>query len=115
MGFVTLGLFTFNLQGLEGAMIIMVSHGFVSSALFLSVGVLYDRYHTRLIKYYGALCQVMPCFAVVFLFFSLANLGFPGTSSFVGEFLVLSGLVQTSLLTTFLAGFGMVLGAAYSL
>jgi proton-translocating NADH-quinone oxidoreductase chain M len=114
MGFVTIGLFTGNLQGIEGSMLIMLSHGFVSSALFLCVGVLYDRHHTRILKYYGGLAQTMPLFAVVFVFFTLANLGFPGTSSFAGELLTLVGMVQSSICVTIFASTGMVLGAAYS-
>jgi proton-translocating NADH-quinone oxidoreductase chain M len=114
MGFVTIGLFTGNLQGIEGAILIMLSHGFVSSALFLCVGVLYDRHHTRILKYYSGLAQTMPLFAVVFVFFTLANLGFPGTSSFSGELLTLVGMVQSSVSVTVIASTGMVLGAAYS-
>jgi NADH-quinone oxidoreductase subunit M len=115
MGFVTIGLFTGNLQGVEGAILIMLSHGFVSSALFLCVGVLYDRHHTRILKYYSGLAQTMPLFAVVFVFFTLANLGFPGTSSFAGELLTLVGMVQSSVSVTVFASTGMVLGAAYSI
>lgn len=114
MGFVTLGLFTGNLTGLMGSMLIMLSHGWVSSALFLCVGVLYDRYHSRLIKYYQGIGQGMPLFAIIFVFFSMANLGFPGTSSFVGEFLVLAGAGAANLTVTFFAAVGTVLGAAYS-
>lgn len=115
MGFVTVGLFSMNIQGLEGSLIIMLSHGFVSSGMFLCIGVLYERYHTRLIKYYTGLTQTMPLFSIFFLFFSMANLGFPGTSSFVGEFLVLIGAFNSSTFVTFLIATGMVLGAAYSL
>jgi len=115
MAFVTIGIFTFNLCGLEGSMLIILSHGFISSAMFLCVGVLYDRHHTRLIKYYTGLTQVMPLYSFFFVFFSLANLGFPGTSSFSGEFLTLIGSFQTSTITTVLASTGMILGAAYSL
>ena len=115
MAFVTIGIFTFNLCGLEGSMLIILSHGFISSAMFLCVGVLYDRHHTRLIKYYTGLTQVMPLYSFFFVFFSLANLGFPGTSSFSGEFLTLIGSFQTSAITTVLASTGMILGAAYSL
>lgn len=114
MGFVTLGLFTGNTLGLMGSMLIMLSHGWVSSALFLCVGVLYDRYHTRLVKYYQGLAQGMPLFAILFVFFSMANLGFPGTSSFVGEFLVLMGSGVANLTVTLMAALGTVLGAAYS-
>jgi proton-translocating NADH-quinone oxidoreductase chain M len=114
MGFVTLGLFTGNVVGLEGAMMIMLSHGWVSSALFLCVGVLYDRYHSRMVKYYQGLTQVMPLFAFVFVFFSMANLGFPGTSSFVGEFMSLAGAFEANVTVAILAAIGTVLGAAYS-
>jgi proton-translocating NADH-quinone oxidoreductase chain M len=114
MNFVTIGLFALNLQGIEGAMILMLSHGLVSSALFLGVGVLYDRYHTRLIRYYSGLVSTMPIFITVFLFLTLANLGTPGTSSFVGEFLVLLGTFQANTIVAMLAGTGMILGAAYS-
>lgn len=115
MGLVTIGLFTNNIQGIEGALLIMISHGFVSSALFMCVGVLYDRYHTRILKYYSGIAQHMPVFALLFVFFSLANLGLPGTSSFVGEFLTLVGAIQSSFVVTVLASSGMVLGAAYSI
>jgi len=96
MGFVTIGIFTLNTQGIEGSIILMLSHGLVSSALFLCIGILYDRHHTRIIKYYSGLVQVMPLFTVFFMFFSFANIGFPGTSSFIGEFLVLIGSFQVS-------------------
>lgn len=115
MGFVTIGLFTNTIAGIEGALLIMISHGFVSSALFLCVGVLYDRHHTRIIKYYSGLAQSMPLFALIFVFFSLANLGLPGTSSFPGEFLTLVGAAHSSPVLVFFAGSGMVLGAAYSI
>lgn len=115
MGFVTLGLFSVNIQGLEGGVIIMLSHGFISSALFLLIGILYERHHTRLVKYYSGLAQVMPIFSMVFLFFSIANLGFPGTSSFVGEFLTLAGIFNNNTIVTFFSAFGMILGAVYSL
>jgi len=115
MGFVTLGLFSFNLQGLEGSIILMLSHGLVSSALFLCVGILYDRHKTRILKYYGGLVQVMPVFSIFLLFFTFSNIGFPGTSSFVGELLVLLGLFQLSSISTFLSAFSMVLGAGYSI
>nr|YP_006665879.1 NADH dehydrogenase subunit 4 [Porphyra umbilicalis]AFC17782.1 NADH dehydrogenase subunit 4 [Porphyra umbilicalis] len=115
MGFVTLGLFSFNLQGLEGSIILMLSHGLVSSALFLCVGILYDRHKTRILKYYGGLVQVMPIFSILLLFFTFSNIGFPGTSSFVGELLVLIGLFQFSAISTFLSAFSMVLGAGYSI
>ena len=115
MAFVTIGIFTFNLYGIEGSLLIMLSHGFISSALFLCIGVLYDRHHTRLIKYYTGLTQIMPIYSSFFVFFSMANLGFPGTSSFAGEFLTLIGSFQSNTIVTVLASTGMVLGAAYSL
>jgi proton-translocating NADH-quinone oxidoreductase chain M len=115
MAFVTIGIFTFNLYGLEGSLLIMLSHGFISSALFLCIGILYDRHHTRLIKYYSGITQVMPLFSFFFVFFSMANLGFPGTSSFTGEFLTLIGSFQSNTIITFLASTGMVIGASYSL
>lgn len=114
MGFVTLGLFSFNPQGIEGSIILMLSHGLVSSALFLCVGILYDRHKTRLLKYYGGLVQVMPIFSVLLLFFTFSNIGFPGTSSFVGELLVLMGVFQFSPISAFLSAFSMILGAGYS-
>nr|YP_009132726.1 NADH dehydrogenase subunit 4 [Bangia fuscopurpurea]AKA66491.1 NADH dehydrogenase subunit 4 [Bangia fuscopurpurea] len=114
MGFVTLGLFSFNIQGIEGSIILMLSHGLVSSALFLCVGILYDRHKTRILKYYGGLVQVMPIFSILLLFFIFSNIGFPGTSSFVGELLVLMGLFQFSPMVTFLSAFSMILGAGYS-
>lgn len=115
MAFVTLGIFTFNLQAIEGSVLLMLSHGLVSSALFMCVGVLYDRHKTRIIKYYSGLLQVMPLFIIIFFIFTLANLSFPTTFGFIGEFLVLVGLFQTNKFITFLASTGMVLGAAYSI
>nr|YP_009546256.1 NADH dehydrogenase subunit 4 [Gelidium gabrielsonii]AYO27604.1 NADH dehydrogenase subunit 4 [Gelidium gabrielsonii] len=115
MGFVTIGIFSLTFQGIEGSILLMISHGLVSSALFLCIGILYDRHKTRIIKYYAGLIQVMPIFGIFFLFFSFANLGFPGTSSFIGEFLVLFGVFRASILVTILASVGMVLGAAYSI
>jgi proton-translocating NADH-quinone oxidoreductase chain M len=115
MNFVTLGLFSLNVQGIEGSILLMLSHGLVSSALFLCVGVLYDRHKTRLVRYYGGLAISMPMFSIVFLFFTLANMSLPGTSSFVGEFLILVGAFQINTLTTTIAAIGMILGAAYSL
>ena len=115
MGFVTIGIFSLNLQGIEGSLLIMLSHGFVSSALFLCIGVLYDRHHTRMIKYYTGVCQMMPVYSILFLFFSIANLGFPGMSSFSGEFLTLVGAFSSNTLVSLIASLGMVLSAAYSL
>ena len=115
MGFVTLGLFSLNVQGIEGAILLILSHGFVASALFICIGVLYDRTHTRLIKYYGGLVHVMPIFSTVFLIFTLGNLSLPGTSSFIGEFLILTGVFQTNPFAATCAATGIVLGGAYSL
>jgi len=112
---VVAGTFAFNLQGLEGSIIQQLSHGLVSGALFLVVGVLYDRHHTRLVKYYSGLGVVMPLFVMVFGIFTIANIALPGTSSFVGEFLILAGLFNTNTTLAFLAATGMVLGGCYSL
>jgi NADH-ubiquinone oxidoreductase chain 4 len=115
MNFVTIGMFSLNMQGIEGSILLMLSHGLVSSALFLCVGALYDRHKTRLVRYYGGLVHTMPIFSVIFLFFTLANMSLPGTSSFIGEFLILVGAFQRNTLIATLAAIGMVLGAAYSL
>tara|TARA_B100000029_G_scaffold426208_1_gene434985 strand:+ start:2811 stop:4304 length:1494 start_codon:yes stop_codon:yes gene_type:complete len=115
MGFVTIGIFSLNKQGLEGSIIQMLSHGLVSAALFLCVGVLYDRYHSRMISSYGGLANIMPKYAFVFMIFTLAALGLPGTSGFVGEFLVLIGAFQKNILVAVLASLGVILAAAYML
>ena len=115
MAIVTIGLFAFNRQGIEGAMIVMLSHGLVSAALFLCVGVIYDRLHTREIAAYGGVASVMPTYAVFFLLFTMASIGLPGTSGFVGEFLSLLGSYQVSTWTALLCTTGIILGAAYSL
>jgi NADH-quinone oxidoreductase subunit M len=115
MGLVTVGLFAFNQQGLEGAVIQMLSHGLVSAALFLCVGVVYDRLHTREIAEYGGLVSVMPRYAALFLFFTMASVGLPATSGFVGEFLIIMGIFKVSALVALLSASGMVLGAAYAL
>ena len=115
MGFVTLGFFIFNVQGLEGGIMQMISHGFVSGALFLCVGVLYDRLHSRNIKDYGGVAAPMPMFAAFMMFFALANSGLPGTSGFVGEFLVILGAFQVSVWYALAAGTTLVFGAAYTL
>lgn len=115
MNFVTLGLFSGNLQGIEGSILLMLSHGVVSSALFLCVGVLYDRHKTRMLKYYSGVAQMMPIFGTIFLLFTMANISLPGTSSFVGEFLVLVGAFQSNTTAAFLATTGIILGAGYSL
>ena len=115
MGFVTIGIFTVTQQGLDGAMFQMLSHGIVSAALFLCVGVVYDRMHTREINRYGGLVKNMPQYATAFMIFTMASVGLPGTSGFVGEFLVLVGAWQVNTLVTALAATGVVLGAAYML
>lgn len=115
MGFVTIGIFTFNIQGIEGAIIQMISHGLVSGALFLCVGVVYDRLHTREINRYGGVASIMPKYALLFMFFTMASVGLPVTSGFVGEFLVLLGAFKASTYVAFGAATGVVLGAAYAL
>ena len=115
MGFVTLGIFTMTQQGLEGSIIQMISHGLVSAALFLCVGVVYERMHSRLIKTYGGIVSLMPKYAVLFMIFTLAAIGLPGTSGFIGEFLILMGAFKKSFLVAFIASFGVILGAAYML
>ena len=115
MGFVTLGIFTFSLQGIEGAMIQMISHGIVSAALFLCVGVVYDRIHTREIDRYGGLVNRMPIYAFAFMVFIMGSIGLPGTSGFVGEFLVLMSLFSINTYFAVFATTGVVLAAAYSL
>ena len=115
MGFVTLGIFTFNKQGIEGSVIQMLSHGLISAALFLSVGVLYDRIHSRLINSYGGIVNVLPKYSFILMVFVLAALGLPGTSGFVGEFLVLVGAFKINFLVAMLASTGVVLCAAYML
>ena len=115
MAIVTVGLFAFNTQGLEGSMIVMLSHGLVSAALFLCVGVIYDRLHTREIDRYGGLAINMPRYALLFMLFTMASVGLPGTSGFVGELLALTGIYQLSSWVAFVAGTGVILGACYML
>jgi NADH-quinone oxidoreductase subunit M len=115
MGFVTLGFFIFNAYGVEGALLQMISHGFVSGALFLCIGVMYDRMHTRKISDYGGVVNTMPVFAALFMLFALANSGLPGTSGFVGEFMVILGAVKANFWYAFLAASTLVFGAAYTL
>ena len=115
MNLVMLGIFSFNVIGLEGALFQSLSHGFVASALFLIIGVVYERYHTRLVKYYGGLVVVMPLYITIFLFFTLANISFPGTSSFAGEFLILIGSFKSNTSVTFLGATGVIIGGCYSL
>jgi NADH-quinone oxidoreductase subunit M len=115
MGVVTIGIFTFNAQGMSGAIFQMLSHGIVSAALFLCVGVIYDRVHTREIARYGGLAWRMPTYAVVFLVFTMASVGLPGTAGFVGEVLVIIGSLQVNFWLALLGAAGMILGAAYML
>jgi NADH-quinone oxidoreductase subunit M len=115
MGFVTMGLFTMTPQGIQGAMFTMISHGLVSGALFLCVGVIYDRMHTREIAAYGGLVNRMPLYALAFMVFTMANVGLPGTSGFIGEFLSLVGAFRANPTVAFLATTGVILSAAYAL
>ena len=115
MGFVTLGIFTFTKQGIQGSIFQMLSHGLISAALFLCVGVLYDRTHSRLISSYGGVVNILPKYSLVFAIFMLGAVGLPGTSGFVGEILVLLGAFQKNFLIAIIASIGLVLGAAYML
>ncbi|MEE8533370.1 MAG: NADH-quinone oxidoreductase subunit M [Alphaproteobacteria bacterium] len=115
MGFVTIGIFTANTQGIEGALLVMLSHGVVSAALFLCVGIIYDRAHSRMIGHYGGLVHRMPVYAFLFMVFMLASVGLPGTSGFVGEFLTLVGAYQANTWVALLATIGVILGPAYML
>ncbi|OGA70606.1 MAG: NADH-quinone oxidoreductase subunit M [Betaproteobacteria bacterium RIFCSPLOWO2_12_FULL_68_20] len=115
MGFVTLGFFVFNAYGVEGGLVQMISHGFVSAALFLCIGVMYDRMHTRMIADYGGVVNSMPKFAALMMLFAMANSGLPATSGFVGEFLVILGAMKANFWVAFLAATTLVLGAAYTL
>ena len=115
MGVVTLGIFTFTATGIEGSIFLMLGHGFISSALFVLIGCAYDRFKTRMVPYYGALVTTMPLFSASFVFFSMANIGLPGTMSFVGEFLVLTGAFLAGTYLGLLGAVGMVLGGAYQL
>jgi len=115
MGYVTMGIFAVNQQGIDGAIFQMISHGFISGALFLCVGVIYDRMHTREIDAYGGLVNRMPAYALIFMFFTMANVGLPGTSGFVGEFLTLVGIFQANTWVAMFATTGVILSAAYAL
>jgi NADH-quinone oxidoreductase subunit M len=115
MGFVTMGIFAATSQGIAGGIFQMISHGIVSAALFLCVGVVYDRMHTREIAFYGGLVNRMPLYAALFMVFTLANVGLPGTSGFVGEFLILLGLFQTNTWIAAAAATGVILSAGYAL
>jgi len=115
MGFVTLGFFIFNQLGVEGALVQMISHGFISGAMYLCIGVLYDRMHSRNIADYGGVVNTMPKFAALFLFFAMANSGLPATSGFVGEFMVILGAIKFNFWVGFAAATTLILGAAYTL
>ena len=115
MGFVTLGIFTMTQQGLEGSIFQMISHGIISAALFLCVGVIYERMHTREIKRYGGIVEVMPKYSIIFMIFTLGALGLPGTTGFIGEFLILMGAFKDNFLVAVIASLGVILGAAYML
>ncbi len=115
MGFVTMGIFAANAQGVQGAIFQMISHGFISGALFIAVGVIYDRMHTRAIADYGGIVNRMPLYALIFMIFTMANVGLPGTSGFVGEFLVIIGIFQVNTWIAFFAMFGVILSAGYAL
>ena len=115
MGFVTLGIFTIQQQGIEGSIIQMISHGLVAAALFLCVGVVYDRMHSRLINTYGGIVEIIPKYSVLFMLFTLAALGLPGTSGFIGEFLILMAAFKDNFLVAVIASLGVILGAAYML
>ena len=115
MGFVTMGIFSGNVKGVQGAVFQMISHGLVSGALFLCVGVVYDRMHTREIAAYGGLVHRMPRYAAVFMVFTMANVGLPGTSGFIGEFLTMIGTFQVNTWVVFFSAFGVIFSAAYAL
>ena len=115
MGFVTIGIFTIQQQGIEGSIIQMISHGLVAAALFFCVGVLYDRMHSRLINTYGGIVTIIPKYSVLFMLFTLAALGLPGTSGFIGEFLILMAVFKDNFLVAVLASLGVIIGAAYML
>lgn len=115
MNLVTLGIFSFNSIGIQGAIVQSISHGFVAGGLFFLIGIIYSRYHTRLLHYYGGLVHCMPLYSILFVIFTMANIALPGTSSFVGEFLLLLGIYKTNILTTIFATLGVILSGAYSL
>lgn len=115
MNLVTIGIFSFNILGIEGAILQSISHGFVSGGMFLLIGILYDRYHSRFLYYYGGLVHMMPLYAIFFLVFTFANIAIPGTSSFVGEFLILAGIYKTNIVTCIVSALGVILGGSYSL
>ena len=115
MNLVLLGIFSYNIIGIEGAIFQSINHGFVSSALFILIGVIYDRYKTRFVQYFSGLASVMPLYVVIFLFFSMANIGFPGTGSFLGEFLIFAGSFKINIILTLFSALGLIISAVYSL
>jgi len=115
MNMVTLGIFSFNIIGTEGAIVQSLSHGFVAGGIFFLIGILYSRYHSRYVYYYGGVIHTMPIFSSIFLLFTLANIALPGTSSFVGEFLLLLGIYKNSVVTCIFSALGVILSGAYSL
>lgn len=115
MNLIVLGIFSLNFIGIQAGIVMMISHGLVSSGLFILIGILYDRYHTRIISYYSGLVSVMPIFSFFLFFFLLANIGFPGTMSFIGEFLLLIGLSEKSFFFIFFYGIGFVLTVVFSI
>ena len=115
MNLVTIGIFSFDVLGLEGAVMQSISHGFVAGGMFLLIGILYDRYHSRFLYYYGGLVHMMPIYSILFLIFTLANIALPGTSSFIGEFLLLAGIYKTNIITCIVAALGVILCGTYSL
>lgn len=115
MNLVILGIFSGNVIGIEAAILQSISHGFISSALFFLIGALYNRYHSRIVHYYSGLVIVMPIYSTFFLFFTMSNIALPGTSNFVGEFLLINGIFQDSFITAILSGLSVILSGAYSL
>ena len=115
MNLVTLGIFSFNIIGIEGSILQSISHGFVAGAMFLLIGIVYDRYHSRLLYYYGGLVHMMPIYSAILLVFTMANIALPGTSSFVGEFLLLLGIYKTNVVSAIVGALGVILCGAYSL
>jgi len=115
MNLTVLGLFSLTVEGIQGSIFLMLAHGIVSGALFFSIGVLYDKYHTRLLQYYGGLIVGMPVFTFYFLIFCLANIGFPGTCNFIGEVIILAGLVNKNFFVLFLASLGVILSVMYTM
>jgi len=115
MGIVTIGIFTMNLEGIQGSIFLQLAHGIVSSALFIVVTLLYERYHTRIVKYYRGVTITMPIYSTLFLIFTMGNIGVPGTSNYIGEILALTGAMEDNFVVAFLAALGMVLSASYGL